>query len=406
MIRSLKNLTAPIRVGLVGAGLMGRGIAHQIARTPGMKLSWIASRRPEKAKELAIETGAEKSGGDACRMILNHPIDVVVEASNQIWAAYHHAHTALENGAHVVLMNAEVDLVFGPLLNRLAAAKGLVCTSDAGDQHGVLARMIDEVSLWGFEVIQAGNVKGFLKQHAQGSELVKEASKRNLELRKCCAFTDGTKLNIEMALIANGFGYLPSRVGMTGPTVSRVEDAMNVFQLDQMNNSNSQVDYVLGAQPGGAVYVIAHCENPVHNPYLKYYKLGNGPFYLFKEDQHLCHLETPTSIARAFFYNESILKPWAGRITEVYAFAKNDMEAGSKIDGGIGGDHFYGQIASTREGQANNWVPIALLDDTNEPTRIEIPMHQNEPLTWTHVPSYSNAMIDLYRHPDNHAPVD
>jgi len=47
-------------------------------------------------------------------------------------------------------MNAEVDLVFGPQLQALAKENNVVVTSDAGDQHGVLATMIDEIKLWGY----------------------------------------------------------------------------------------------------------------------------------------------------------------------------------------------------------------------------------------------------------------
>lgn len=39
-------------------------------------------------------------------------------------------------------MNAEVDLAYGVDLHRLADRRGVVVTSDAGDQHGVLATMM------------------------------------------------------------------------------------------------------------------------------------------------------------------------------------------------------------------------------------------------------------------------
>lgn len=370
-----------------------------------MSLVWVAAQRADRAGELADRTGAETSGTNACQLLCDHPVDVMVEASDRIWAAYHHARTALEQGSHVVLMNTEVDLVFGPLLARLAASRGLVSTSDAGDQHGVLARMIDEITLWGFKVVQAGNVKGFLNRHATQAELVEEAAKRNLALRKCCAFTDGTKLNIEMAVLANGFGYLPSEVGMAGPAITKVDAAMTVFDLESLAEMSGGVDYVLGAEPGGGVYVIARCDDPVQHPYLEYYKVGKSPFYLFKRDHHLCHLETTTAVGRAFLHCDPILQPWAGRVTEVYAFAKTNLTAGTEIVAGIGGDQFYGQIAPTRQGVSNEWVPIALLDSESDPARLERPLDRDAPLTWDHLPSFTSPMIDLYRTPDNHVPL-
>ena len=48
----------PIRVGMVGAGFMGRGIALQIATAvPGMRLAAIANRRLEPALRAFAEAG-------------------------------------------------------------------------------------------------------------------------------------------------------------------------------------------------------------------------------------------------------------------------------------------------------------------------------------------------------------
>ena len=79
----------------------------------------------------------------------------------------------------------------------------MIVTSDAGDQHGVLMTMIDEIEMWGFDIVQAGNIKGFLNRYATPESIRPEAEKRNLSAIQCCAYTDGTKMNIEMALIGN-----------------------------------------------------------------------------------------------------------------------------------------------------------------------------------------------------------
>src|SRR5215213_771341 len=51
----------PVRVAMVGAGFMARGIALQISRyTPGMELVAISNRRIEKARQAYIEAGIEK----------------------------------------------------------------------------------------------------------------------------------------------------------------------------------------------------------------------------------------------------------------------------------------------------------------------------------------------------------
>ena len=43
----------PIRVGLVGAGAMGRGIAWQVSTTPGMVLGFIADLDLDAARKAA-----------------------------------------------------------------------------------------------------------------------------------------------------------------------------------------------------------------------------------------------------------------------------------------------------------------------------------------------------------------
>lgn len=405
MIRKLRSLEKPIRVGLAGAGCMGKGIAHQISKTPGMSLEWITSKNPTNARELAVSTQAKTSGGDTHRLLRENPVDVFVEATSSIWLAYQYCVTALENKAHVVHMNAEADLVFGPLLCHLAASKNLIVTSDAGDQHGVLSTMIQEIQLWGFDIVQAGNIKGFLNRHATAAELIHEAAKRNLSPIKCCAFTDGTKLNIEMALLANAYNLMPTKIGMIGPAIKQLDQALQAFDLSEIPEKTGSVDYILGAEPGGGVYVIAKCEDPIQQPYLVYYKIGQGPYYLFKRDYHLCHLETVTAIAKIMLHQEPTLQAWAGRVTEVYAFAKTNIPSGTAIPRGIGGDHFYGLIASTKEGRKNDWVPIALLDtETQQATTAEA-LKTDQALTWKHLAPYEHPMVELYYTSANHDPV-
>src|SRR6185295_14894408 len=62
-------------------------------------------------------------------------IEAVVEASSAIVAGGQHALTALEHGKHLILMNAEIDLAFGPYLLQLARDRGVLYSSCGGDQH-------------------------------------------------------------------------------------------------------------------------------------------------------------------------------------------------------------------------------------------------------------------------------
>ncbi|MEM7146174.1 MAG: homoserine dehydrogenase [Verrucomicrobiota bacterium] len=389
MFEALKQREAegnPIRVGLIGAGAMGIGIAWQVARTPGMELIFIgdlkreASEKAVKAaggivKEVTDFHDASRREGeilvtdDANRLMMadnDLGLDVLVESSNTIGAAARYCLTAIERKAHVVLMNAEVDLALGPYLHEVAAKQEVVVTSDAGDQHGVLARMIDEIDMWGFDLVQAGNIKGFLDRHQTAAGLVEEAAKRNLDPVQCCAYTDGTKLNIEMALLSNGRNLPPFVDGMEGPSAKRVEDVLGLFDFDAYGDVG-RVDYILGAEPGGGVYVVGRCDDETQVPYLNYYKLaGQGAYWLFYRPYHLCHLETTRAIALAVLYGQSVLTPKYGRVADVYAYAKSDIEAGREVRHGIGGDEFYGLIRPVPEAELDKGVPIALLEGERE----------------------------------------
>jgi predicted homoserine dehydrogenase-like protein len=386
MIRRLRKLESAgqtIRVGLAGAGCMGLGIARQISNTPGMSLAWVGDTNRSAAEQAAAFGQDCIADTSMDRLFDRHPVDAFVEATNTIGSALDYSLRAIEEKAHLVLMNAEVDLAFGPELLTRANDAGVIMTSDAGDQHGVLATMIHEIELWGFKVVQAGNIKGFLDRYATAEGLKHEAAKRNLNPIQCCAYTDGTKLNIEMAVLANAFGYLPTAEGMTGPKATRVEQALDLFDFAE-HSSCGVVDYLLGAEPGGGVYVIATCDDDIQIPYLSYYKLGDGPYYLMYRPYHLCHLETSAAIARAVLQDEAVLQPLAGRLTDTYARAKRDLSAGTIIEHGIGGDCFYGTIAAQQDAQTLQRVPIALLEceSATEKPILTRALQKDEALCW------------------------
>jgi predicted homoserine dehydrogenase-like protein len=405
-----------IRVALVGAGAMGVGIAWQIGRTPAMELVSITDVRLEAALKAARAYGKPYAVvGPGDRLPRNGevlvardpffllerreeaPMNVLVEATNSIGFAGRLSLEALRKGIHVVLMNAEVDLALGPFLHRTAADAGVVVTSDAGDQHGVLMRMIDEARLWSFGIAMAGNIKGFLDRYATASGLEHEARIRNLDPVQCCAYTDGTKLNIEMALVANGAGLAPSVPGMTGPRAKDVREVLGLFDFGAYSGTGT-VDYILGAEPGGGVFLVGHCEDALQASYLSYYKLGNGPFYLLYRPYHLCHLETPWAIARAVLDGAPLLWPRHGRATDVYAYAKRDVDAGETVPHGIGGDAFYGLVERAAPADGAGKVPIALLEaEGGRLPRMKRRVRKDAPLGADDVELPETFLLDAFR---------
>jgi len=240
-----------IKTGVIGCGSMGRGLVYQSSVTPGIDCVAVADVRLERctgfldrlglayavvedldAIERATERGLIAVTDDGELITRCAAIDAVIEATNTISDGGRFAISALEHGKHLILMNSEIDLIFGPFLARLAREKDVVCASCDGDQYGVLKRLIDELRSWDFELVMVGNIKGFLDRYANPTSIIAEADKRNLDYRMCASYTDGSKLNIEMAIIANAYGLRTTVPGMHGPPAAHVSDVFEKLDLD------------------------------------------------------------------------------------------------------------------------------------------------------------------------------
>ena len=384
LLSRLKARKEPIRFGLVGVGSLGGGLVYQSTITPGVEVVAIADIRLERAVSAAESVGrdyrvVESAGAmhDAIRsgrlaicqdgqlVAQCESAEVFVEASSSIGPAAGFALTALGNGKHLVMANAEADLIFGPYLMTLAWANGVVYTNCDGDQPTVIARLIEEVRFWGFELVMAGNIKGFLDRYSDPTRIIPEANKRGLDHKMCASYTDGTKLCIEMALVANGLGLRTAVPGMYGPRVENVRDAVRAFDLDSLwDGRQAVVDYVLGAQPHGGIFAIGHTDNAYQRKMLAWFpnRMGDGPYYVFYRPYHLIHVEGMVSIAEVVLDRRSVLEPVFGFQTNVYAYAKRDLRAGEVLDG-IGGYCCYGLIENCSDNLLRSGLPICLAEN-------------------------------------------
>jgi len=378
-----------IKVGVVGAGAMGRAIAYQVATHPKLELNWVADQNLEAAQKAIKLAGYGIAGNDCLSLLKENPIDVLVEATNAIGEAARYCFTAFSEKTHVVLMNAEVDLALRPLLENKARENNVTVTSDAGDQHGVLAVMIEEAIEMGFDIVQAGNIKGFLDNYATPESIKPEADKRNLSAEQCCAYTDGSKLHIEMAMLANAYGYLPPAGGMTGPSATTVQEALSKFDFKAYGDT-PRIDYILGADPGGGVYLVVKPQKdlpPEQAFYLNYYKLGEGPYYLLYRPYHLCHLETPKAIKLAV--DREPLLPFDKKVCEVYAYAKRELNLGEQFSHGIGSAEVYGKVAPVDP----NLVPMVILEGI---VKLKANVPKDALLTWDDIELSPSLILDYW----------
>jgi predicted homoserine dehydrogenase-like protein len=188
-----------------------------------------------------------------------------------------------------------------------------------------------------------GNIKGLQDPYRTPTTQAGFAAKWGQDPYMVTSFADGTKISFEQAIVANGTGMSILKRGMTGlDHRGHVDELTRSYDIDALKAVGGAVDYVVGAQPGPGVYVLATHDDPKQRHYLNLYKLGEGPLYSFYTPYHLCHFEVPLSVARVVLLRDAVLQPLDGPLVEVVATAKRDLEAGETLDA-LGGYLTYGQ---------------------------------------------------------------
>jgi predicted homoserine dehydrogenase-like protein len=406
----------PIRVALVGAGYMGRGVALQILQHGvGMRLVAVANRTLSEAERAYKNAGVDAVAhvstveqldklildkqyavtDDASLLCQSEHIDVIVEATGIVEFSSHVAMQAIENRKHVVLMNAELDATIGPILKVYADKAGVVLTNVDGDQPGVVMNLFRFVKSIGCRPVLAGNIKGLQDPYRTPDTQKAYALQYHQKPRMVTSFADGTKISMEMAVVANATGFKVGQRGMYGPPCGNINDSASLFPLEQMLETGL-VDYVLGAQGTPGVFVLGYNDDPIQQQYLKYYKMGDGPLYVFYTPYHLCHLEVPLTIARAVLFKDAAVTPLAGPVVDVITLAKRDLKAGEELDG-IGGFTCYGVAENADVCLAGNFLPMGL----SEGCRVKRDLPKDHPLTYDDVYLPEGRLCDKLRMEQN-----
>jgi len=428
-LREREAESNPIRVGMVGAGATGRAIALQLGTpVPGIRLVAIANRTPAHGERAFREAGVTDWGragsareaeaviargtpvltDDPSVLTACDAIDVLVEVTGTVEAAAHVVLEAFDHGKHVVLVNAELDSLLGPILKVKADRAGVVVTHTDGDEPGVAMTLFRYLRSLGLRPVAAGNIKGMVDYYRTPETQRAFAEKHDQNARKVTGFADATKLSMEATVLANATGFHAGRRGMYGPACEYVREMAHLLPADQML-STGLVDYALGAAPHTGAFVIVHEESPFKKVQLAYYKLGDGPFYVFYTPYHLPHIQIASTIGRAVIHHDPTVAPIAGPVCEVVTVAKRDLKAGERLDG-IGGFCTYGLIDNAATARTTAALPISLsegcvlrrdvskdemisLDDVEEPPRDRLveELWREQNARWPLVPRGSQA---------------
>jgi predicted homoserine dehydrogenase-like protein len=364
---------------MVGAGATGRAIALQLGTpVPGIRLVAIANRTAEHAErafresgiiawqrvatardvETAIATGVPVLTEDPSLLTGCELIDLIIEVTGTVEPAAQVVTDAFAHGKHVVLVNAELDSLVGPVLKSKADQAGVVVTHTDGDEPGVAMTLFRYLRSLGLRPVAAGNIKGMVDYYRNPDTQRAFAEQHDQDARKVTSFADATKLSMETTVLANATGFQVGRRGMYGHRCEHVRHLADMLPPSEMLHTGL-VDYAVGAEPHTGAFVIVYEENPLKKVQLAYYKLGNGPFYVFYTPYHLPHIQIASTIGRAVIHRDATVAPMAGPACEVVTVAKRDLQAGERLDG-IGGFCAYGLIENATAARARTALPIGL----------------------------------------------
>ncbi|MGD9961674.1 NAD(P)H-dependent oxidoreductase [Nocardioides sp.] len=369
----------PLRVGLVGAGQMGRGFAAQLLRMPGISLSAVFDVQRERAVDalgqagitpssahdtetaaVAIENGESVAleGLDDLGLL---PLDVVVEATGVPDVAVNVAIQALSAGINVATLTVEADVTVGRYLAKLAQESGAIYSVCRGDEPVETKILVDYARDLNFEVICAGKGKNNpLDRYANPETLAERAATKGMNPKMLTSFVDGSKAMIEMASLANTTGLGVSKRGMHGPpsTVPTLHETFALVEDGGLLDRPGVVDYCTGPVAPG-VFVVIRTHDPYVHHEMTYLQMGDGPYFALYRPYHLASIEAPLTVYEMVLDKRASLtsEHWTA---EVGAETKKALKAGERIDG-IGGMTVRGLIDPAEDFAAANGVPLGVL---------------------------------------------
>ena len=368
------------RIGLVGTGFMAKG-AVMALEAAGIEVSAVLTRRP---------FASIRNFPDGYR--LTHEMEELIELSDLVLDCCGDpvhvtdvVQCAFDAGLPVVTLDSEFHVTVGSAF----VGKGIL-TEAEGDQPGCLAALRREVLDMGFEPLVYGNVKGFLNHRPNRTDMQYFSAKQGTSMEQTTAFTDGTKLQIESALVANAFGAALYRPGLLGPEADSIEDGSR-FLGEVADRCGSVIaDYIL-LPNSPAVFITAKHELE-QRQFLSYMKLGDGPYYTLVKNYHLCHLEIVKTIKAVLRHGEEgiLLDNSARPTASVATVAKERLKPDQRIERGMGSFDVRGEAIEIADDPDH--LPIGLVSNA----RVKREIEPGQRLTFQDVELPESRAVELW----------
>ena len=371
------------KIGIVGTGFVARGLMYSLKYHPQLELVGVLTRRDINSLK---DVPAEKKiiTRDLGRLIKN--CELSVECTGDAIHGTEVAEKVLKAGLPVVTMNPELQITSGTILREM----GTFIEAE-GDQPGTLAALDNEVKSMGFKPIVYGNIKRFLNLNPTQEEMEYWSNRQGISMDQVTAFTDGSKVQIEQALVANGLGATIANRGLLGIPCKDLEDgAQRLGEVaDEIKKPIS--DYVLSATAPAGVFIVAKHDKE-QKPYLEYLKLGPGPNYVLLKPYHLVHSEIPKTIMKVLTGDKTYrFNNGENPVAQVVAVAKRKIEAGEFIKRGLGSFDIRGEAVKIENYQ--DAVPITLVYNA----RFEKPVEEGQIVKFTDVELPQTRALEMWQ---------
>ncbi len=414
--RSAREKT--VRALVIGAGEYGFSFVFQSCHTPGLLVAAIHARRTERGvaafrhagyaeedirvceglqqAKAALEAGKVVVSSDA-QMLIQLPIDIVVEATGAPEAAAVHADLALQGGKHVAMVSKEPDSVVGPLFHRKAKAAGLVYTPVDGDQPSLLMQMVVWARLLGLEILCAGKSSEYdfvydraarrvtsLDREADGAAVdgLWEIGSREVRsvvrsrAEALAAIPQHTVPDlVEMGLVANAVGLCPDVPDFHAPIarVPEVADILVPAELGGLLRGDNRVDVFNAlrrpdeASFAGGVFVVVRCRDRKSWEVLRgkgHVVSRSGEAAMIYRPSHLLGVESATTVLSAVLQGRSSGPDDVEPRFDVVGKTSQPLSAGTLLE--VKGHHHQidgvdGLLLPARAATGCNPVPFYLM---------------------------------------------
>lgn len=371
------------KIGVIGTGFIAKGFAHLVANSQDFEIAKILTRRPIETIDWIAPAFLSQSLQeviDSC--------DIVFECSGDVYHATEAILAATAAKRKVITLDAEFHVTTGSYF----VQRGDYVTDADGDQPGCLARLKTEIEGMGFKPKAYVNIKGFINLNPERKEMEYWSAQQGIRLEQVVSFTDGSKLQIEQAFVANGLGATIPPDGMFGARVESLNDLD--YLIDAADDAGMPIsDFVLckGAPPGELIVAESEAADRLGKYIVGPLRTTKGRGYILLRPYHLCHLEVLNTMRRALTGEAMLLNNSAKPRLTVAAVAKRNIKSGEVIERGAGGFDVRGVAVQLQDNR--DAVPICLL----QATRVIKPVAPGEIVRFEHVDFPKSTALDIYQ---------